>query len=276
MIKLIRGLEKKLKGKAIIYSEYSRDIEEKEALSSPTFSTSGEKNIAAVFFATNPLDFIKKLGLSDEEAKKIKESGEFASQLEKLITKFHENRFHVSPAYVSKIQFNPETDIQSATEDIIFTGKWNYIDRALNSMKIAIAFYQLKLEEQDFREVYSNSEDENKANIENDKNYKNIPREEFLLHVSQNYLGPMIDMKRSGNTNRFNVIKLNFLKFSIGAPFFNDVKSLINLLEISKLSTSDISIMSDYINKMEAILTEDYLRAGRLRDKINSRINSIT
>lgn len=82
--------------------------------------------------------------------------------------------------------------------------------------------------------------------------------------ISRTYVIPMIKAMVSGNKPRFVILEGKFYQFSRGSLFEQDVRKLCGVLRKYSTDKINTALVGAYVEKINAIHTEDYERAQEL------------
>lgn len=82
--------------------------------------------------------------------------------------------------------------------------------------------------------------------------------------ISKTYVVPMMKARVSGNRPRFIILEGKFCQFSRGSLFEQDVRKLCAILREYSAGKINTALVGAYVEKIDAIHTEDYERAQEL------------
>jgi hypothetical protein len=255
MLKLIRGMQEKLKGNVIVYSHLTNPEAVKLAGAKPMFSLYGSTDLQT---------FAKKLSLGKSEIQTLREN-----EL-KTIRDANKNgeKLKVFFNYVSPIVFSSLEELMDGKEDIIHAGDYLALPSCFNASKMGIEMYFLKLENQIIIEKQSpDSFREKEDSLETIESYNSIKKGQLKNYLRQTFVAPL--MSHTPDEAVFGDLSSNLKKFCKGSNFMADIEEIVNLLGSGKMTPS---LAEDYLSKVEAIYEENYLRAALFRDKIKKRI----
>ena len=263
MLEFKKGNQENLEGKAIVYSRFkSKDGNgirpnckscDKEC---PVTIKDGV--ILALYFATNITDYMEKIGVPQE----VIEAGE---DIEKKVREITDKLGEKSktPMYAVPITITSETDLLLGSEDILFVGEYSDTRRCVKAVLSGLELYFLMFCEQLERKHDLDPCQDQKTKL----TYKDFEGESIRKQIIDNYLVPMLDAQRYGDSKKFREAKKRFIRFSAKAPFFTDTLDLCKAI-LNTEKTPNTNLTDAFLAKIIAVHTEDYSAAAELRDRI--------
>jgi len=265
MIELTKGDPDNLEGKVTIYSKFSGDIRDfappklKNAILNPF------DQIFSLYTTTDILDFIEKECLPSELAKEIKRKIE--AETKHLFEKRHFSEkiicFYSHPG----IQEN-EQEVICSPHDVLYAGKWKSLLNCIISLNHASELYMNRFTEQKINNLGINHS-QNQA--EKDLQEKKIDKDRIGEYIMKRYIGSMMDANRRGEFEEFNRLQSGLIQIGRIPEFktcSHDLFKLCSALKASPGRNADITLITAYVNKIQAISLERYEEAAKLRDKI--------
>jgi len=272
MINLVKGDMDSLEGKVLVFSRLE--------------SQTGENPILALYAATNPLDFVEKIGAPREMVSDLEKQTKIgAENAIKMIQKELNDTFCpgmkiepvVLPVYITNIPISSEGDLYLGDEDVIDAGVFSNPAACFEAMTMGVKFYLNKHEDNVGKKHGLNEEKEKADGVRKAKpecerqapeiNYKNIDRREFRRYVTENFVAPILDSYRDGERHRTSAKEAEFIRFSAQTPFASNVVELIDVMGGAK-DNPNIPLIEAYVNLIVAVREEDYKTAATMRDRI--------
>lgn len=259
MIKLTKGNEANLEGKVMIYSKLT-DSFLNDRLKKPSILVSS-------YFTTYIEDFIEKskaprevMDCTEKHIKEMKESAKKELGKEPRIL----------PVYSFFPVFYSEDELKQSKSDIIYTGSFANPMTNMESIDLGAKIYFIKFEEQVAKNLNLNNILNNlKKTDANLFNYSNFKGKKIKEHIRDRYIVPMIDAKGFGNVCEFDKLRLNFIGFIAGSNYTREALDLCTLIDKASKTTLGLELIENYMNKIEAIHSENYESAKKLQDKID-------
>lgn len=238
MLDLTKGDKNNLEGKVEVYAKID--------------TPEGEKILSA-FATIDALAFIEELGLSSEEGKDITE------KMEEMKQNLPSEAEYSIPVFTTPPRVLEEVDIMVKNCDAVYVGKFLQPAACTKSIFLTTELYVIKYHNQMLQKAGAVSE-----KIKPEINHSNVQTNirEYLL---RNYVIPMLDSNRHGESREFSQTASNFVSFSQGSKFERDVLELCALM---RTKNPDLELIDLYLNKIEAIRDEKYETAAKIRDQI--------
>lgn len=267
MIKLIKGGINNLEGKVTAFSKL--DDEAVSELMHPP-------KIIAWYGSTNPLDLFEKAGMPPEEMKGIENPiKEAISEISKKFNdKIKESGGEITllSVYATPILIENEADLYTCKGDVIDTGSYYNVISSFDAIKKGIDFYFMKFEDSLRKKHNIQNRGESREGKKIQLNYKNIEKGLLKSYILNNFVTPILDYKKYGEEKNAEGIRLDFFKFCEGSPFITDALKITELMDAKH---KNLDLINDYLDKMGAINSEDYMAAAKIRDKIAGKNNKI-
>ena len=266
MIKLVKGDIKKLEGKVTSFSRLDDEVASELA---------DFPRIIALYGCTNPLDLFEKAGIPPEETKGINRLAKEA--ISDISKKFNEKlkekgvEIKLVSIYATPVLIENENDLHTCEEDVIDTGSYHNLMSCIDATKKGIDFYFLNFEDC-LRKKHNIHDTQEKSNEvkKTQSNYKNIEKGLLKSYILNNFVTPILDCRRYGEEKNAEAVRLNFFKFCEGSSFVTDALKVSELMDAKH---KDLGLINDYLDKIEAINSEEYLAAAKIRDKIAGKNN---
>lgn len=255
MIKLVRGNSEKLEGRVISFSRFEDLKNENSNLERPIFGIYASINLDA---------FLEKIGADNRMRREFEEK---EKKIKEEIRK-KDSRLKVFSFYAAPIPIRSEAELYSGNEDLLDAGIYFSLENCCEATKMGIDLYNIRLQEQIIKEKITSK----KITLENPpldyENYTSV-KKELKEYITTHFIIPYLESKMHRDSLRAKHIEASLLEFSQGAPFIGDIHEILKLIKLEQ--KPDLNLISDYINKIEAIHNEDYEAAAHYRDKILSR-----
>ncbi len=270
MIKIVKGDIKNLEGKVTALSR----LDDEAASELADFP-----KIIALYGCTNPLDLFEKAGIPPEEAKGFDERAKEAiSEISKSFNeKLKEKGVEIKlvSIYATPVLIENDADLCTCKEDVIDTGSYYNLMSCIDAAKKGIEFYFLKFEDclRKKHNMGNARQDAPEKGGEVSKaqfNYKNIEKGSLKSYILNNFVTPILDYKRYGSEKNAGDVRLNFFSFCEGSPFVTDA---LKVSELMDAKNKNLDLINDYLDKIEAINSEEYMAAAKIRDKIAKKDN---
>ena len=191
------------------------NLEGKVLVFSRLESQTGENHILALYAATNPLDFVEKVGAPRDAAKSLEEEAKRSVEKAKeRIDDELKNRFGpemkirsaVLPVYITDIPIASEGDLYLGDEDVVDAGVFSNPGACFEAMTMSVKFYMNKHED-NVEKKHGLTGEKDKADKkreakpecergEQERTYKNIDRSEFRRYVTETFVAPILDSYR--------------------------------------------------------------------------------
>lgn len=160
-----------------------------------------------------------------------------------------------------------EDQIKDRIEDVLYCGKWTRPAFVMGSIENGLSLYFMKYFEQEkinkklSREVEKQSLIEDKVlKIDSEGNNRNI----------QTYLGSLMDANRNGEEREFNALRNNFMRYYDNSSIAKYAGELCDLLKVGKGKNADNGIVHLHIQKISAIVSENYESARQIDNQIKA------
>jgi len=255
-MRLIKGDEDNLEGRVVIFTRYiGEDKFAADPRSGLNRAAISKGQIFAVYASSDILDFRAKTGVDivDIEDLLIKAAEEQQSM--------HINK-ELIPFYCASYPASEE-EINYGESDILFLGKFHTIHSCIAVLHEGFQIYGLLyIDQMSHKHKFESFKSE-----EEFITYKDLKKEEIHDHMMKEYVTTLIDASINREQARFEQIQQRFIQFSAGSPFVKDVIKLCELVK-SDGKYQRNELLEAYVQKISAIINEDYLLAAQKRDEI--------
>ena len=270
MIKLVKGDIKKLEGKVTSFSRLDDEVASELA---------DFPRIIALYGCTNPLDLFEKAGIPPEETKGINRLAKEA--ISDISKKFNENlkekgvEIKLVSIYATPVLIENENDLHTCEEDVIDTGSYHNLMSCIDATKKGIDFYFLNFEDglrkkHNMGDARQDAPEKGGEARKAQLNYKSIDKGSLKNYILNNFVTPILDYKRYGEEKNAEAVRLNFFSFCEGSSFVTDA---LKVAELMDAKNKNLGLINDYLDKIEAINSEEYMAAAKIRDKIAGKNN---
>jgi len=244
------GDEDNLEGKVIIYSKLKRDSDLTDYI---------DKEIFAMYVATNPEDYVEKIGVPEYMIDDI------ISQLEETTQKLSQrSEIKIVSAYIMPIHAASEDELRLEPENLFYVGEYFDPKSCMAAVYKGAEFYLLMFEDQ-------LSTNHKLGNLSKEEycgpTYHDFEGKDIKEYVIKNFVKPMIEAKQCNEDKSFKDIKRDFIGFSAGSHFISDVLDLCSYINKHRLNINT-NLSDAYIDKLSAIHIENYEKAAKMRDEI--------
>ena len=217
--------------------------------------------IYATYNSTNPRDIAIKKEVAPEDLESA------VKKMEKVTEEWKKNNGMLDNpknTHFYKIFFTLESedDLAEFDDEAVPMGEYNNIESCVRAVDLGEDIYFLKLKAQVDKKKLGTQ----KKTMAN-QTFKSLVGRSIKDELLFTYINPMIDAQKSGNESVYTIIKSRLLGFSEGAQFNTDIQSLCGLIEKGQ-TRPNMYIIQTYLEKIDAIHTEDYAKAARMRDEI--------
>lgn len=253
LVALVKGNPDKLKGEVIVYSK----------LEIPNEKT----DVFAVYLTSDPEKYIEKFQIPLEEAEEIREKSGIEKAVAEVIAEKSNIEIISSHVYARQIDFN-EDELTKTQEDVVFTGTYCLPPMCAEALKAGQLIYSLsffsQISREKMHELLAGKNKEPKASPSPESRvstWSDISAEDFMSYLSQKYMLPMVEARKSSNASRFDQLKSDFLRFNQGANYFPQAETLIRLMETRTFTETykkDLTIVSEQVRLIYGIRAERF------------------
>jgi len=230
--------------------------------------------ILSVYCATNIIDYMEMMSssgkVSEDELKQYETTLKEATDKVKQNMKEEDDKngmeTQMIPIYFLPMVLESEKDLEDKAKDILYVGDFSEVLNCSVAVGMGLEMYMRRWTEKLMKENKIGQEvHERKA--EDLKNYKTVEKEKLRQYMLDNFIVPMLDSYSANDEKKAGRIRLDFMRFSYGSPFFNYVLDMVNSI---KDSNPNPDLVNAYLDVAEALYQENYESAAKIRDKITA------
>ena len=248
-----------LEGKVIVYSK----------LIGVENNVKVEKAIPSLYLTTDILDFVEKV-----RGKELLQwpAGEITRILGEAIKDIGKQN-KIFPVFGFIKELDSEKEITQLAKETLYVGNYSHKDACMEAIKCGAQLYGCALMDQMQTKLDIGSAKIHKKTLTYEKFIKGDKKDDITDYVLKNYVVPMIDAHDEKNPIIYRTLKQELVNFAAGSAFAQYVIKLCNVIEDGKKKPNNDLIWS-YVLEMNAIHTERYEEAAKIRDEIDKAMKT--